>query len=392
MPKSYKTETAVIHAGQSPEPVTGAVMPPIFTTTTYAQPSPGQHTGFEYSRAQNPTRFAFERCIAALEDGKHAFAFASGLATMGTIMQLLQPNDHVIISHDVYGGSFRLLDKIRRQSQGLQYTAVDLTQLSSLEDSIQPNTRLIWMESPSNPLLQIIDLKKITAIAQAHNILTVCDNTFASPMLQQPLTLGVDIVMHSATKYIGGHSDVTAGVAIVKCNELADKLRFLQMADGAICSPFDSFILLRSLKTLAIRMQRHCENARALAAWLEQHPKIDRVYYPGLTSHPQHDLASTQMKDYGGMISATIKGSTANAIAFLEHCQIFTLAESLGGVESLIEIPSIMTHASIPKNQREKLGIHDTLVRFSVGIEHCDDLKNDIEQALSSAFVSAHSA
>ena len=383
MNQKYKPETAVIHAGQSPEAVTGAVMPPIFTTTTYAQPSPGQHTGFEYSRAQNPTRFAFERCIAQLESGQYGFAFASGLATMGTLFQMLKPGDHVIINHDVYGGSFRLLDKIRRLSQGIEYTSVDLTQHDQIESKIQSNTKMIWLETPSNPLLQCVDLSFIAELAKAHQIITVCDNTFSSPILQRPLEYGIDIVMHSATKYIGGHSDVTAGVAMTNSADLAEQLRFLQMADGAICSPFDSYILLRSLKTLAIRMQRHCENARALASWLEQHPQIEQVFYPGLTSHPQHALAAKQMDDFGGMISVKVKGGKAKAVDCLEKLKLFTLAESLGGVESLVEIPSIMTHASIPQAHREALGITDNLVRFSVGIEHVDDLKQDIDQALA---------
>ena len=382
MNQKYKPETAVIHAGQSPEAVTGAVMPPIFTTTTYAQPSPGQHTGFEYSRAQNPTRFAFERCIAQLESGEYGFAFASGLATMGTLFQMLKPGNHVIINHDVYGGSFRLLDKIRRLSQGIEYTSVDLTQHDQIESKIQANTKMIWLETPSNPLLQCVNLSFIGKIAKAHKIITVCDNTFASPILQRPLEHGIDIVMHSATKYIGGHSDVTAGVAMTNSADLAEQLRFLQMADGAICSPFDSYILLRSLKTLAIRMQRHCENARVLASWLEQHPQIEQVFYPGLTSHPQHALAAKQMDDFGGMISVKVKGGKAKAVDCLEKLKLFTLAESLGGVESLVEIPSIMTHASIPQAHREALGITDNLVRFSVGIEHVDDLKQDIDQAL----------
>lgn len=384
MNQKYKPETAVIHAGQSPEAVTGAVMPPIFTTTTYAQSSPGQHTGFEYSRAQNPTRFAFERCIAQLESGQHGFAFASGLATMGTLFQMLKPGDHVIINHDVYGGSFRLLDKIRRLSQGIEYTSVDLTQHDQIESKIQSNTKMIWLETPSNPLLQCVDLSFIAKLAKAHQIITVCDNTFASPILQRPLEHGIDIVMHSATKYIGGHSDVTAGVAMTNSDDLAEQLRFLQMADGAICSPFDSYILLRSLKTLAIRMQRHCENARLLASWLEQHPQIEQVFYPGLTSHPQHALAAKQMDDFGGMISVKVKGGKAKAVDCLEKLKLFTLAESLGGVESLVEIPSIMTHASIPLAHREALGITDNLVRLSVGIEHVDDLKQDIDQALVS--------
>ena len=382
MNQKYKPETAVIHAGQSPEAVTGAVMPPIFTTTTYAQPSPGQHTGFEYSRAQNPTRFAFERCLAQLESGEYGFAFASGLATMGTLFQMLKPGNHVIINHDVYGGSFRLLDKIRRLSQGIEYTSVDLTQHDQIESKIQANTKMIWLETPSNPLLQCVNLSFIGKIAKAHKIITVCDNTFASPILQRPLEHGIDIVMHSATKYIGGHSDVTAGVAMTNSADLAEQLRFLQMADGAICSPFDSYILLRSLKTLAIRMQRHCENARVLASWLEQHPQIEQVFYPGLTSHPQHALAAKQMDDFGGMISVKVKGGKAKAVDCLEKLKLFTLAESLGGVESLVEIPSIMTHASIPQAHREALGITDNLVRFSVGIEHVDDLKQDIDQAL----------
>ncbi len=301
---------------------------------------------------------------------------------MGTLFQMLKPGDHVIINNDVYGGSFRLLDKIRRLSQGIEYTSVDLTQHDQIESKIKANTKMIWLETPSNPLLQCVDLSFIAKIAKAHQIITVCDNTFASPILQRPLEHGIDIVMHSATKYIGGHSDVTAGVAMTNSADLAEQLRFLQMADGAICSPFDSYILLRSLKTLAIRMQRHCENARALASWLEQHPQIEQVFYPGLTSHPPHALAAKQMDDFGGMISVRVKGGKARAVDCLEKLKLFTLAESLGGVESLVEIPSIMTHASIPQAHREALGITDNLVRFSVGIEHVDDLKQDIDQAL----------
>ncbi|NCX93223.1 MAG: cystathionine gamma-synthase [Gammaproteobacteria bacterium] len=375
--------TQVIHAGQMPDPTTGAVMTPIYATSTYAQHGPGEHTGFEYSRAQNPTRFAYERCVAELEGGARGFAFASGLAAEASILELLDHGDHLIASDDLYGGTFRLFDKIRARSSGLKYTLVDMSDLNALRSAIRPETKMIWVESPSNPLLKLVDLKAVAEMGQAHGILTVADNTFASPILQNPLSFGFDIVFHSATKYLNGHSDVIGGVAVVADrHDLPNRLGFLQYAIGSVASPFDSFLVLRGLKTLAVRMQRHTENAVKVAHFLENHPAIEQVYYPGLLSHPQHELATRQMKGYGGMVSIALKANFEKTAAFLKELQIFTLAESLGGVESLVCHPATMTHASIPKEQREKRGITDGFVRLSVGIEHADDLIADLDTAL----------
>lgn len=377
--------TRTIHGGQFPDPTTGAVMVPIYATSTYAQASPGEHKGFEYSRSHNPTRFAFERCIADLESGTAGFAFASGLAAASTILETLDSGAHVIASDDLYGGSFRLFDKVRKRSAGLTFSFVDMADLAAVEAAITPATRMIWVETPTNPMLRLADLAAIAALAKKHDLVTVADNTFASPFIQRPLELGFDIVMHSATKYLNGHSDVVAGVAVVGDNaELADKMKFLQNAVGSVLGPFDSFLALRGVKTLALRMQRACDSALEIARWLERRPAIERVIYPGLESHPQHDLARRQMTGgFGGVISAEVKGGLAPARRMLERTQLFTLAESLGGVESLIEHPAIMTHASIPPAQRLALGISDGLIRLSVGIESCRDLISDLDAALS---------
>lgn len=377
--------TRVIHAGEQGDPLTGAVMTPIYATSTYAQKSPGIHSGFEYSRTQNPTRLAYERCIANLEGGEAGFAFASGMAAIATTLELLNVGDHVIASNDLYGGTFRLFDKVRQRSAGLKFSFVDMTDLTQIEAALRPETRMIWVETPTNPMLRIVDLEGVAALAQKHSLLTVADNTFASPFLQRPLELGFDIVIHSATKYLNGHSDIIGGIAVMKPDpELIEKMAFLQNSVGAIASPFDSFLALRGVKTLAIRMQRHCENALELAKWLEKHASVEKVIYPGLAHHPQHALAKRQMpQGFGGMISIVLKGGLEEAKRFLEKCKIFTLAESLGGVESLIEHPAIMTHASVPKETRQSLGIHDGLVRLSVGIEAISDLKTDLNAALS---------
>jgi len=377
--------TRTIHAGQSPDPTTGAVMQPIYATSTYVQSSPGVHQGFEYSRTHNPTRFAYERCVADLEGGKQGYAFASGLAATATLLDTLEPGAHVIASDDMYGGTYRLFARVREKSAGLKFSYVDMREPKNVEAAIRPETRLIWVETPTNPMLKLVDLSAIAAIARKHKLLAAADNTFASPYLQRPLEHGFGLVMHSATKYLNGHSDVVNGMLVVGDDaELAERITFLQNAIGAVAGPFDSFLVLRGLKTLAVRMQRHCENALALAHWLEQHPKVARVHYPGLVSHPQHALAGKQMTGgYGGMISIELKGGLEDSRRFLERCGIFALAESLGGVESLIEHPAIMTHASIPAAARAQLGISDSLCRLSVGIEDVEDLKADLNQALN---------
>jgi cystathionine beta-lyase len=383
--KNAHFNTRAIHAGQSPCPSTGAVMTPIYATSTYRQSAPGEHQGYEYSRTHNPTRAAYEACIANLESGKAGFAFASGMAATNTLIDLLDAGDHVIAMDDLYGGTFRLFDKVKTRSSHLSFSFVDMTNLDNIEAAITPKTRMIWLETPSNPMLKLADLAKIAALAKRHNLITVADNTFATPWIQRPLEFGFDIVMHSATKYLNGHSDVINGVVIVGDNlELREKIAFLQNSCGAIAGPFDSFLVLRSLKTLALRMQRHCENARELAARLSKHPKVTKVIYPGLKSHPQHGLAVEQMQDFGGMISMVIDGGLDDAKRFLSRCELFTLAESLGGVESLIEHPAIMTHASIPPDKRQALGIKDGFVRLSVGIEQVDDLWADLNCALTS--------
>lgn len=376
-------DTRAIHAGQSPDPSTGAVMTPIYATSTYRQKAPGEHQGYEYSRTRNPTREAYEACIADLESGTRGFAFASGMAAVNTVIDLLDAGDHVLAMDDLYGGTYRLFDQVKTRTNQLSFSFVNMENLDALEAAIQPNTRMIWLETPSNPLLKIIDLEKIGAFAKKHNLIAVTDNTFASPWIQRPLEYGFDLVVHSATKYLNGHSDVVNGVVVVGDNpELAEKIAYLQNSCGAIAAPFDSFLVLRSLKTLSLRMQRHCTNAIALATWLEAHPRVRRVIYPGLASHPQHELAKHQMNAFGGMISVILNGTREETIAMLSRCKLFTLAESLGGVESLIEHPAIMTHASIPLEKRQALGIEDSMIRLSVGLEHIDDLKTDLTQAL----------
>ena len=383
--KPLHLASRVIHGGQEIDPQTGAVMPPIYATSTYAQSSPGCHKGFEYSRTQNPTRFAYERCVADLEEGGQGFAFASGMAAISTILELLNSGDHVIASDDLYGGTYRLFANVRGRSAGLQFSFVDMTNSANVEKAIQPNTKMIWVETPSNPLLKLIDLAAVSKIAKKHHLIAVADNTFATPMLQRPLTMGFDIVVHSATKYLNGHSDVVNGIAVVGQNEkLIELMGYLQNAVGAIAAPLDSFLVLRGIKTLAVRMERHCNNALTLAHWLEQHPAVEKVYYPGLKNHPQHELAKRQMAAFGGMISIVLKGGLKAAKNCLERCQLFALAESLGGVESLIEHPAIMTHASIPEKMRHQLGIVDGLIRLSVGIEDIEDLKADLQMALGS--------
>jgi len=376
--------TRVIHAGQRPDPSTGAIMPPIYATSTYVQDSPGVHKGYEYSRSQNPTRFAYERCVADLESGTRGYAFASGLAATATVLDLFAPGDHIIASDDLYGGSYRLFERVRAKSAGLRFSFVDLRDLAAVEAAIRPETKMIWVETPTNPMLKLADLPAIAAIAKRHGLIAAADNTFASPWVQRPLELGFDLVMHSATKYLNGHSDVVGGLLVVGDNQdLAERLAFLQNAVGAIAGPFDSFLALRGVKTLALRMERHCTNALALAGWLEAHQKVARVHYPGLASHPQHPLARRQMpRGYGGMIAIELRGGLDDARRFLERCELFALAESLGGVESLIEHPAIMTHASIPAAQRAALGIGDTLCRLSVGVEDVEDLRADLASAL----------
>ena len=378
-----KFETKVIHAGQEPDPRTGAVMTPIYATSTYAQSSPGAHKGYDYARTRNPTRDALEACLAELESGHAGFAFASGMAAIATVLELLDAGSHVVAMHDLYGGSYRIFEKVRKRSAGLQASFVDLSRIEELEKAIRPNTRMIWIESPTNPLLKLVDLQAVAAIARKRGLLAVCDNTFASPWIQRPLEHGFDIVVHSTTKYINGHSDVIGGAAITKSKDIAERLGFLQNAVGGVPSPFDAFLTLRGVKTLALRMERHCGNAMHIAAWLEKHPKLDRVIYPGLASHAQHLLAAKQMNHrYGGMVSAVLKGGLGASRRFLERCKIFTLAESLGGVESLVEHPAIMTHASLPEDVRAGLGISDGLVRLSVGIEDVEDLIAELEYAL----------
>jgi cystathionine gamma-lyase len=376
--------TRAIHAGQSPDPSTGAIMTPIYATSTYVQESPGVHKGYEYSRSQNPTRMAYERCIADLESGTAGFAFASGLAGTATVLDLLDSGSHVLCMDDLYGGTYRLFERVRKRSAGLSFGFVDFSDLAKVEAAIRPETRLFWIESPTNPLLKLVDLEAVGALAKRRGIITVADNTFASPWVQRPLEHGFDMVMHSATKYLNGHSDIVGGIVVVGDRpELQERLAFLQNAVGAVAGPFDSFLALRGLKTLALRMERHCANAAAVAAWLERHPKVARVHYPGLASHPQHALAKRQMHGFGGMVTAILKGTLADSRRFLERCRIFALAESLGGVESLIEHPAIMTHASLPPETRAALGIGDGLVRLSVGVEDEADLIADLAQALA---------
>jgi len=377
-------DTRAIHAGQEPDPTTGAIMTPIYTSSTYVQESPGVHKGYDYSRSTNPTRKALEVCISDLEGSSFGYAFSSGMAACSTVLEVLNSGDHVLAMDDLYGGTYRLFEDVRKRSAGLEFTFSDLSDLSTLKSSITSNTKMIWVETPTNPLLKIVDLLEIAKFAKENNLISVCDNTFCSPYVQNPLELGFDIVVHSATKYLNGHSDLIGGVVICSNQrpELADQILFLQNAVGSIMSPFDSFLLLRSLKTLAVRMERHCENAMKIASFLENHKAIEKVIYPGLKSHPHHELASKQMQGYGGMITLILKGGLDSAKSFLERTEIFSLAESLGGVESLIEHPAIMTHASIPPEIREEIGISDGLVRLSVGIESLDDLIQDLEVSL----------
>ncbi len=381
--KSLSFSTRCIHAGQAPDPSTGAVMPPIYTTSTYAQSSPGVHKGYDYARTRNPTRGAWERCIADLEGGVSGFAFASGMAATSTVLELLDAGSHIIATSDLYGGTFRLFERVRKRTATLSVTYDDLVDPAKLEQLATPQTKLIWIETPTNPTLRLVDIARVAEFARKRGILTVVDNTFASPWVQRPLELGADIVVHSATKYLNGHSDMIGGVAVTANKELAEKLGFLQNAVGAISGPFDSFLALRGLKTLALRMRQTSENALAIAQWLEKQATVARVLYPGLPSHPQHELAKRQMQNgFSGIVTFFVKGGLPEAKRFLERLQIFTIAESLGGVESLVDHPGLMTHASIPPEQRQALGIDDTLIRLSVGIEDVSDLIGDLEQAL----------
>ena len=377
-------ETRAIHAGQKADPTTGAVMMPIYTSSTFEQESPGVHKGFDYSRSINPTRKAFEECIASLENGEVGFGFSSGVAAISACVELLSPGDHVIAMNDLYGGTVRLFNEIKTLSQGIEVTYVDMTDMQNVFEAKTDKTKMIFVETPTNPLLRVVDLSAIADFAKAENILSVCDNTFASPYVQQPLNHGIDIVLHSATKYLGGHSDLIAGALVIgkKDDELVSRMANIVNSLGPITGAFDSYLILRSLKTLAVRMERHCENALAIAKHFESHKEISEVIYPGLSNHPQHDLAANQMKGFGGIISMNIKGGLEKSKSFLEKTRIFALAESLGGVESLIEHPALMTHASLPKDRRESIGISDGLVRLSVGLESLDDLIEDIEQAL----------
>jgi len=381
--RKLRFATRAIHAGQAPDPATGAVMPPIYTTSTYAQSSPGVHKGYDYSRTRNPTRGAWERCIADLEGGTRGFAFASGMAATSTVVELLDAGSHVIAMEDIYGGTFRLFERVRRRSAGHTFSFVDLSNMAALEAAVRPETRMIWIETPTNPTLRLVDIAQVAHWARARNILTVVDNTFATPWIQRPLELGADIVVHSATKYLNGHSDMVGGIAITADKELGERVGFLQNAVGGISGPFDSFLALRGLKTLPLRMRQSSESALAIASWLERHPQVSRVLYPGLASHPQHALARTQMQNgFSGIVSFFIKGGVEKAKSFLERCRLFTLAESLGGVESLVDYPLLMTHASIPPEKRKELGIDEGLIRLSVGIEDTQDLIDDLNAAL----------
>ncbi|MCJ7466408.1 MAG: cystathionine gamma-synthase [Maribacter sp.] len=381
--KHLKFNSKTIHGGQHPDKAYGAVMPPIYQTSTYAQTTPGGHQGYEYSRSANPTRTALENSLASIENGTYGLAFASGLAAMDAVIKLLSPGDEVISTNDLYGGSYRLFKKIFEKF-GITFHFIGMQDPGVVEKYINPKTKLIWIETPTNPMMNIIDIKKIAALSKKHGLLLAVDSTFATPYLQQPLDLGADIVMHSATKYLGGHSDVVVGALVVKEKDLADRLYFIQNASGAVCGPMDSFLVLRGIKTLHVRMQRHCENGKAIAEYLRQHPKIEKVYWPGFADHPNHMVAKQQMKGFGGMISFITKGSNyEDAIKIVEKLKLFTLAESLGGVESLAGHPASMTHASIPKEEREKSGVVDALIRLSVGIEDVTDLIADLEQAIA---------
>ena len=376
--------TRAIHAGQTPDPTTGAIMTPIYATSTYVQESPGVHKGWEYSRSHNPTRTAFEACVADLENGGQGFAFASGMAATSTVLELLDAGSHIVVMDDLYGGTRRLFDGVRRRTSNLQFTFVDMSKSAEFEAAITGATKMVWVETPTNPLLRLVDLAAVAEIAKRRGIISVCDNTFASPFVQRPLDHGFDIAVHSTTKYLNGHSDMVGGVAVTaEGSAYAEPLGYLQNAVGGVSGPFDSFLALRGLKTLGLRMERHCENAARIARHLEDHPGVAHVYYPGLTSHPQHELAKRQMTAFGGMVTAVLDGGEREARRFLERCEIFSLAESLGGVESLIEHPAIMTHASVPAEVRDQLGISDALIRLSVGVEDIDDLIADIDNALA---------
>jgi len=381
--KDLDFATRVIHGGQQPDPLTGAVMPPIYATSTYVQSSPGVHKGYDYARTRNPTRDALQASLANIEGGAAAFAFASGMAASSTVVELLDSGSHIVSSHDLYGGTFRLFERVRNRSAGHSVTFVDLADTQALEAAIKPETRMLWVETPTNPMLRLADLSAVAKIARAHKLISVCDNTFATPYVQRPLEHGFDIVVHSATKFLNGHSDCLGGAVIVREPELADRVKFLQNALGNVPGAFDAFLVLRGIKTLALRMERHCSNALAIAQFLEKHPKVKQVFYPGLPSHPQHALAQRQMKGgFGGIISAELKGTLEDSKRFLERCKLFSLAESLGGVESLIEHPALMTHQSLPAERRAELGISDGLIRLSVGVENVNDLIAELRQAL----------
>jgi cystathionine gamma-lyase len=382
MTDGKKFATRAIHAGQAPDPTTGAIMPPIYATSTYVQESPGVHKGYEYSRTQNPTRMAYERCLADLESGEHGFAFASGMAATATILELLDAGSHVVAMDDLYGGTRRLFSGVRERSAGLEFSYVDLSDPAAAEAALRDDTAMVWIESPTNPLLKLVDIEALVTLAKNSGALVVVDNTFATPYLQRPLELGSDIVMHSATKFVNGHSDMVGGVVVVSDDALAERLAYLQNSIGAVAGPFDSFLALRGVKTLDVRMERSCENAMQIARWLEGHNGVERVIYPGLESHPQYELAKRQMPGFGAIVTFFIQGDLGDARRFLERCELFALAESLGGVESLVDLPAIMTHASVPDDERAKLGISDTLIRLSVGIEDIDDLVADLDQAL----------
>ena len=381
--KKQNLATRVIHAGQSPDPSNGAIMTPIYTTSTYVQASPGDHQGYEYSRTHNPTRKAWEACIADLEDGHAGFAFASGMAAVDTLMHLLGPGDHVLAVDDLYGGTWRLFERVRRRSSGLEYSFVDMSDLDAVRAAITPKTKMLWVETPTNPMLQLVDIAAVAAIAREAGAMLVVDNTFATPMLQQPLNLGADVVLHSVTKYLNGHSDMVGGAVVVRDADLAEQIGFLQNSAGGIQGPFDAFLVMRGVKTLALRMDAHCRNAGRIAEWLTGRPEVEKVIYPGLADHPQHALAARQMNGFGGMVSFDIGGDLSRARRFLENTHLFALAESLGGVESLVNHPAIMTHGTIPKDRREALGITDTLIRLSVGVEDVDDLIGDLAEALA---------
>ncbi|GLQ49261.1 trans-sulfuration enzyme family protein [Dyella flava] len=381
-PRPYGLGTRAIHAGQQPDPSTGAIMTPIYATSTYVQESPGKHKGYEYSRTQNPTRMAYERCVADLEGGVAGFAFGSGLAAAATVLDLLDSGSHVIAMDDLYGGTYRLFERVRRRSAGLDFSFIDLNDADALKAALKPNTRMIWAETPTNPMLKLVDLAKVARFAKKHGLILVVDNTFCSPLLQRPLEHGADLVLHSATKYLNGHSDMVGGVVVAGNRELAEQMGFLQNSVGAVSGPFDAFLAMRGLKTLHLRMKAHCENASELAHWLAKHPGVERVIYPGLKSHEQHALARRQMAGFGGIISVEVRGGLKKARRMLERCELFALAESLGGVESLIEHPAIMTHASVPAANRKRLGISDGLIRLSVGVEDVADLKAELSMAL----------